>query len=321
MLTKTALALLLLVFCLVPATVTSGQSRAPITGEWSIEFKPKDPDTVQLTMTRGASHNWSNGIKISEVEGLARDYTSAPAANVTLRIVRDAGTFELVGSFRDGKGSGRFSLTAKDSFFSSLASRGYANLSDDNVFSAAMCGMKISSVDELKSAGYDQLTFDNLIESAIFKIDAASIADLRAAGYDHLPFQKLVEASIFKVDGNFVRETRNFGFGDLPFQKLIELRVHKITPEYINEFRQMGFDDLSLDRLVELKIFQVTAQFVNEIRAAGFPAITTKQLVNLRIFKIDADFARKAKSDNPNVSVEDLVNMRILEKRASRGGQ
>jgi hypothetical protein len=65
----------------------------------------------------------------------------------------------------------------------------------------------------------------------------------------------------------------------------------------------------------------VTPQFVNEIRAAGFPAITTKQLVNLRIFKIDADFARKAKSENPNVSVEDLVNMRIFEKRASRGGQ
>ena len=319
MLTKTALALLLLVFCLVPVTITHAQSHGAITGEWSIEFKAKDPDQVQLTMTRGASNNWSNGIRISEVQGLSRDFASAPAANVSLRIVRDAGTFDLVGSFRDGKGSGRFTLTPNDSFFSSMATRGYSNLSDDNVFSAAMSGLKINSVDDLKAAGYDQLSFQDLIESAIFKIDAGSIADLRAAGYDHLPFKKLVEASIFKVDGNFVRETRNLGFGELPFQKLVELRVHKITPEYISEFRQLGFNDLNLDRLVELKIFQVTPQFVNEIRAAGFPSITTQQLVNLRIFKIDADFARKAKSENPNVSVEDMVNMRIFEKRAGRG--
>jgi len=320
MLTKTALALLLLAFCLAPATVTRAQTQAPITGEWSIEFTRKDPDEVQLNMSRGSSHNWGNGIKISEVQGLSRDYATAPAANVTLRIVREAGTFELIGSFRDGKGSGRFTLIPNDSFFSSLSARGYQNLSEDNVFSAAMSGLKVSSVDELKSAGYDRLTFDNLIESAIFKIDAASIADLRSAGYDHLDFKKLVEASIFKVDGNFVRDTRNLGFGELPFQKLIELRVHKITPEYINEFRQLGFNDLNLDRLVELKIFEVTPQFVNEIRAAGFPSITAQQLVNLRIFKIDADFARKAKSENANVSVEDMVNMRIFEKR-SRGGQ
>jgi hypothetical protein len=321
MFTKTALALILLVLCFAPAAVIRGQSRAPITGEWSIEFTRKDPDEVQLNMTRGGSHNWGNPIRISEVQGLSRDYATTASANVTLRIVRDAGTFELVGSFRDGKGSGRFTLTPNDNFFSSLATRGYTNLSEDNVFSAAMSGLKISAVDELKSAGYDQLTFDNLIESAIFKINAASIADLRSAGYDHLPFNKLVEASIFKVDANFVRETRNLGFGDLPFQKLVELRVHKITPEYINEFRQLGFNELSLDRLVELKIFQVTPQFVNEIRAAGFSSITPQELVNLRIFKIDADFARRAKSQDPNITVEQMVNSRILEKRSSRAIQ
>ena len=318
MLTKTALALILTVFGLAPATVISAQSRAPLTGEWTIEFTRKDREEVQLNLTRGKSHNWGNGIRISEVQGLSADYATTPAANVTLRIAREAGTFELIGSFRDGKGSGRFTLTPNESFFSSLAARGYTNLSDDDVFAAAMSGLKISAVDELKSAGYDQLTFSNLIESALFKISAASIADLRSAGFDHLPFNKLVEASIFKVDGNFVRETEELGFGKLPFQKLVELRVHKITPEYINEVRQMGFDDLSLDRLVELKIFQVTPQFVNEIRAAGFAAITPQQLVNLRIFKIDGDFARKAKAANPNLTVEDMVQQRIFEKRSSR---
>jgi hypothetical protein len=318
MLSKIALVVILFVFCLAPAAVTTGQSRAPITGEWRIEFTRKDPDEVQLNLTRGRQNNWGNGVKISEIEGLSRDYATTPASNVTLRIVRDAGTFELTGSFRDGKGSGQFTLTPNDSFFSALSARSYTKLSEDQVFSAAMSRLKISAIDDLKGAGYDQLTFDNLIESAIFKITAVSIADLRIVGFDHLPFQKLVEASIFKVDSNFVRETQNLGFGNLEFQKLVELRVHKITPEYINEVRGMGFNDLTLERLVELKIFKVTPEFVNEIRAAGFAAITPQQLVNLRIFKIDGDFARKAKAANPNLTIEDMVEQRIFEKRSSR---
>lgn len=44
MLTKTAVALILAVFCFAPATVTRGQARAPITGDWTIEFNRKYPD-------------------------------------------------------------------------------------------------------------------------------------------------------------------------------------------------------------------------------------------------------------------------------------
>jgi hypothetical protein len=226
MLTKTMLAVILFVFCLAPAAVTSGQARAPITGEWRIEFTKKDPDEVQLSMSRGKNQSWGHAIKMSEVQGLSRNYATTPG-EVTLRIVRDGGTFDLVGSFREGKGSGSFTLTPNETFFSALASRGYANLSEDNVFSAAMSGLKISSIDELKAAGYDRLTFNNLIESAIFKINATSIADLRSAGFDQLPFNKLVEASIFKVDGNYVREVQSLGFSQMPFQKLIELRCNR----------------------------------------------------------------------------------------------
>jgi hypothetical protein len=320
MLTKATLAVILFVFCLAPVAITSGQSRVPINGEWQIEFKKKDPDEVQLTMSRGKDQSWGHAIKISEVQGLSHDYATTPI-EVTLRIVRDGGTFDLVGSFREGKGSGSFKLTPNESFFSALAARGYPSLSESNVFSAAMSGLKISSVDELKATGYDRLTFNNLIESVIFKINAASIADLRNAGFEQLPFNKLVEASIFKVDGNYVREIQTLGFSPMPFQKLIELRVQQITPEYIGQFRQLGFSDLTPDRLVELKIFKVTPEFVSEMRAVGFTTITPPQLVNLRIFKIDGDYARKAKSQDPNITVEQLVNQRIFEKHSTRAIQ
>jgi hypothetical protein len=319
----TLIALVLLVIFILNNSTASQAQRAPITGEWRIEFTPKNPDEVQLSMTLGTgtgtkSQNWSNSIAIRELQGLSREQAMNSAVDVTLRLVRDAGTFELVGSFRDGKGSGRFTLTPDAGFFSALDSRGYPNLSDNNVFSAAMSGLKIASIDELKAAGYDQLTFNNLIESALFKITSASIADLRAAGFEGLPFNKLVEASIFKVDGAFASQVEAQGFGKLPFSKLVEMRVHKITPEYVNEIRQMGFSNLTLDRLVELKIFKVTPEFVNDVRAAGFASVTPRQLVNLRIFKLDLDFIRRAKAQDPNITVERLVEMRIFEKRASR---
>lgn len=321
MTTKTLIALILLVFCFAPAKITSGQSaRGPITGEWRIEFTRKDTDEVQLNMSLGKQQNWGNGIKISELQGLSRDAQTS-AMDVTIRIVRDAGTFELVGSFRDGKGSGRFTLTPDQGFFSALAARGYTNLSDNNVFSAAMANLKIASIDALKASGYDQLTFDNLIESSIFQITPQTIADLRSAGFDHLAFSQLVEAHIFKVDGIFAQQAENLGFGKLPFNKLVEMRVHKITPEYLSEIQQLGFKDMNLDRVVEFKIFQVTAQFVNDLRAAGFTSVTPQELVNLRVFKIDMDFVRRAKSQDPNITVEGLVDMRIHEKRASRAIQ
>lgn len=320
----TLIALALFVLFILNAATISQAQRAPITGDWRIEFTRKNPDEVQLTMnlvTGTKSQNWGNGIAISELQGLSRDQAMNSAMDVTLHLVREAGTFELVGSFRDGKGAGRFTLTPNEGFFSALASRGYTNLSDDKVFSAAMSGLKIAAIDELKAAGYDQLTFNNLIESALFKISSASIADLRAAGFEQLPFNKLVEASIFKVDSSFAREVEAQGFGKLPFNKLVEMRVHKITPEYVSEIRQMGFSDLTLERLVELKIFKVTPEFVNDVRSAGFASVTPQQLVSLRIFKIDVDFIRRAKAQDPTVTVERLVEMRIQEKRASRANQ
>src|SRR6266403_180863 len=323
--TRSLICLILFAFCLAPARITSGQSaRGPLNGEWRIEFTRKDPNEVQLTMILGTkpnAQNWGNGIQISELQGLSRDQALNSPINVTLHLVREAGTFELVGSFRDGKGSGRFTLTPNDGFFSALSARGYTNLSDSNVFSAAMANLKIASIDALKASGYDQLTFDNLVESSIFQITTASIADLRSAGFDHLAFSQLIEAHIFKVDGIFAQQAQNLGFGKLPFNKLVEMRVHKITPEYLSEIQQLGFKDLNLDRVVEFKIFQVTAQFVNDLRAAGFISVTPQELVNLRVFKIDMDFVRRAKSQDPNITIEGLVDLRIHEKRASRGIQ
>ena len=300
------------------AANSSAQTRTPISGEWRVEFTRDEPDQVQLTMFHGnggRKQNWGHGVKVTELQGLPVEQARNSAIDVTMRLTREAGTFVLTGAFRDGKGSGNWTLTPSESFIAAMASRGYTNLTDANLFSAAMADMKVDSIDELKAAGYDHLAFDRLIEANIFKVNGAVISDLKAAGFENLPFNKLVEAQIFKVNGAFAKEAEDLGFGRLPFNKLVELRVHKITPEYINEIRATGFNKLALNQIVEFKIFKVTPEFVNDLRAAGYSSITPQQVVELRIFKIDIDYVRRMKANDPYVTIQQIVNYKMNERR------
>jgi len=311
---------LLVVILLALFTANSlAQTRTPISGEWRIEFTRDRADEVQLTMfysPSGHKQDWGNGVKVSELQGLPLEQARNSAIDVTMRLAREAGTFELRGSFRDGKGSGTWTLTPNETFIAAMGSRGYTNLTDANLFSAAMADMKVQSIDELKAAGYDHLAFDRLIEANIFKVNGSVISDLKAAGFENLPFSKLVEAQIFKVNSAFAKEAEDLGFGKLPFNKLVELRVHKITPQYVNEIRATsGFNNLTLSQMIEFKIFKVTPEFVNDLRAAGYSSITPQQIIELRVFKIDIDYVRRMKAQDPNVTIQQIVNYRMNERR------
>src|SRR5262245_28690591 len=115
---------------LLAGGTTAQMQRAPITGEWRIEFDQQKTDEVHLSMTLAGKsrNNWGNNIGISEIQGLSRDVAMNSSVDVSLRIVRDGGTFELTGSFRNGKGSGHFTLNPNEQFLAALATRGYPDL-------------------------------------------------------------------------------------------------------------------------------------------------------------------------------------------------
>jgi hypothetical protein len=73
----------------------------------------------------------------------------------------------------------------------------------------------------------------------------------------------------------------------------------------------MGFTDQGFEGLVKFRIFKVTPEFLNDLRAAGLDKMDAEDIVKARIFKIDANFIRQAKAEDPNVSMEDLVKMKI----------
>jgi hypothetical protein len=286
------------------------------TGEWLADFTRKNPDEVQFTIlrrtARGGNHTSSRGISLSEFQGLTREQAFGARTDVNFRLVREAGTFNMEGSFRGGKGAGHWTLTPNQSFVSMMRSRGYDNLTEDDLFSAALFDINIKSIEDLKVAGYDQLSFKELIEANIFKVTGEFIREMKSAGYENLTLKELVEARIFKVDSQFVKEVQAMGFGHQPLKSLVSMRIFKITPGFIGEMRTIGFDNLSLSELTNLSIHKVTPEFVNGLKAEGFASISSKEAVELKIHRVDAEFVRRVKAKGfTDVTLRQLVELRI----------
>jgi hypothetical protein len=312
----------LLAFSLTGAVVTGANfiqsAQQTITGEWIAEFSRKNQDEVQFTILRrserGGQSTSSEGVPLRELQGLTREQAFGARAEVNFRIVREAGTFQCEGIFREGRGTGFWTLTPNPNFVSAMRSRGYDNLTEQNLFSAAIHDINTKTIDDLKAAGYDRLTFKELVEASIFNVTGDFIREMRSAGYDNLTMKQLVEARIFEVDSRFVKEAQamNLSSTPLPFRSLVEMRIHKITPEFISRMRSAGFENLSFRELTELKIHNVTPEFVSGIKAEGFAQISPRQAVELKIHGVDRDFIRRVKAKGfADITLRQLVNLRI----------
>jgi hypothetical protein len=291
-------------------------SQAAITGEWVADFNRQNADEVQFTIirrsTRGGNHTSGRGFALSDFQGLTREQALGARTDVRFRLVREAGTFDCEGFFREGKGAGYWTLVPSQSFISAMQSRGYDNLSEEDLFSAAVFDINIRSIEDLKAAGYDHLTFKELIEASIFKVTGDFIREMKSAGYDNLRLKELVEARIFKVDARYAREVQAMGFERQPLKGLVEMRIFKITPEFIKEVRALGFDNLSLKELKDFSIHKVTPEFLNGLKGEGFTTISAEQAVELKIHRVDADFIRRVKAKGfTDVTLKQLLELRI----------
>src|SRR5215208_6331235 len=112
-----------------------------ITGEWIIKAKP-GTDYVHLTIQRGSVKHFNSmstlDVRQENIRGLSQALAAGNGSPVRFQIVRDAGTFDCEGWFKEGRGSGHFTFTPSQSFASDMASLGYANLSGENIFSMAV---------------------------------------------------------------------------------------------------------------------------------------------------------------------------------------
>ena len=191
-----------------------------ITGEWTAEFPRDKADKIYLSLSRrtekGGTNNNGSDISLAELQGLSREQMLGAKTDVRFRIAREAGTFEFEGTFREGRGAGSWTLTPSQNFIAAMRARGFDNLTEEQLVSAAILDVRTKTVDDLKAAGFNNLSIHDVFKATIFKVTSEYISELKSLGYENLTLEELVKARIFKIDAEFAREVQAMGFERQP---------------------------------------------------------------------------------------------------------
>src|SRR6266436_81013 len=118
----TGLAILVTGSFLIP--IAKGQTR--FTGQWLVDFKSGSDQTyleLRQENWNGGSWNSSFNIPMSELRGLNQSQVMSSGSVVQFQLVRDAGTLNCEGWFKDGKGAGHYTFTPNQSYVSELRRR------------------------------------------------------------------------------------------------------------------------------------------------------------------------------------------------------
>lgn len=274
-------------------------AQAPITGTWTADSRENKDGKIQINLElkrNGTNrHQVGQSYEYSELQGLS----SNPNGRVSFRLAREAGTIQCDGEFVNGRGSGTFTFTPNSAFVDGMRGRGFDFTKQsakkngeeqyevsDRLFTAAALNVTTALADDLLSANFGKLDVDDLVKAAIFKIDGKYMAEMKATGFQNLGMEELVKGRIFKIDADYVRQVAEMGFDNRDFEDLVKFRIFKVTPEFLSSLKNEGFTNLS-----------------------------SEEVVKFRIFNIDTDFIKKAKAENPNVTVEEMVQMKIGVRR------
>jgi len=275
-------------------------AQGPITGTWTADTRENKEGKIQLNLevkrNGNNRHQMGQSYDYGDLQGLSRD--QAQNGRVSFRLAREAGTIQCDGEFVNGKGSGTFTFTPNSAFVDGMKSRGF----DFTKQSA-------------KKDGDEYEMSDRLFTAAALNVTTALADDLLSANFGKLETEDLFKAAIFKVDGKFMAEMKATGFQKLGMEDLVKARIFKIDADYVRQVADMGFDNRDFEDLVKFRIFKVTPEFLSSLKNEGFNNLSSEEVVKFRIFNIDTDFIKKAKAENPNVTVEEMVQMKIGVRR------
>ncbi len=219
-------------------------------------------------MTRGDWNNWGQSVNLSEL-GLSPAVLSATTSTpVNLTIARDAGTFVLEGTFKNGDGAGQFTFTPKPNYIASLRGLGVEwDLPEDKPEAEQAMTLAITDLSIAYARTMHQLFPD------------ASIRDIRRArGVDVTP--------------ESIAALRQAGLEIADLHEAARLAGVEVTPEYIRSMRAAGVDIRTAHDAVRLRGVDVTPKFVAELADAGYKNLSVRDLVRMAAVGVNGTFIR-----------------------------
>jgi hypothetical protein len=295
-----------------PAQARDGEAYA---GQWLIA-PTREPGLLSLTLMysshkegRGQNIN-SSSISTAQLRGLTPEQMRSGGTNVQFQLVRDAGTFNCEGYFKDGRGSGHFAFAANPAFVAELKRRNYEAPTEAQLFRLAMSGTGIALLDELQGQGYDRPTLDQFVRMGDHGVSVEYARALKAEGYSVQSVDLLTRMVDHGVSVEFIREMESLGYKQMPVATLIRTVDHGVTPDYVRDLAALGHRDLPLEQLTRLVDHGVNVRFIKEIEAAGYGHPPLDQLVRMQDHGVNARFIEKMKSRGfANLTIDELVRL------------
>src|ERR1700759_5234407 len=121
-------------FVLLPVFAFFDMQSSPIRGTWTVQETCKNFVDIQADF-RTSHGQHGNTMKIARADIKP---AGQAAGSVQFAVVRAAGTFNFTGTLVDDMGSGQVTFAANPQFSKDMATLGYSNLSDSDVFRMAM---------------------------------------------------------------------------------------------------------------------------------------------------------------------------------------
>lgn len=271
--------------------------QAQIEGTWTAG--PRDDGRVQLGIDVDGS-NWSSGFPRADLQGLTEAQRASPASTpVEFRIVREAGTFRMDGSFRGGRGSGHFRFVPDRGFTRALGALGVggaARATDRELMNLALAGTTVAMVRDFRALGFGELSMRDVFELSVHGVTPEYVREMRALGLAGTnTVRGITRLKIHRITRDFVRELESVGFRDLDRSQLLQMGIHGVSAAGVRELRALGYTDLTPRQVLQMRIHGVTPAFIRELREAGFSDLPPETLVRMRIHGIDASFVRGAR--------------------------
>ncbi len=161
----------------------------------------------------------------------------------------------------------------------------------------------------MHDVGYTDI--DKLIAMKVQGITLDYAQRMAKAGYGTPSADDLIALKTFGVTPEEAEKLHAEGGGRTSLKELVRYKIFKVTPEFAAEMKAAGFGELSPDKLVALRIQKVTPEFARSMRQK-FPQVTVDQLIQMKIFRIDDDFIATAKTHGfDSLSLEKLIRLRV----------
>lgn len=222
---------------------------------------------------------------INEIQGFS------PNGDSEFKIVRDAGTLKMDGTFTDGEGVGLFEFVGDQSFVDFLRKEDINGISDKDLFHLFFNNTDKRYVKNLKKGSY-AVSSKDLISLGIHQVSSEDVEEYNRVFNligESGSCKKMINFAIHKVDETFVRDLLQIKSADLSSEKIISAKIHGVTKENIDDLKKYGYEDINLQDVINMSIHGSFDNLEN-LSNSGYTNVSPQEMNQFAIHGVTPEF-------------------------------